>query len=116
MGFQVKAHLDRLASGATTTPPAFAMSHRNGGEGFFDCTALEGDQVFVLRSGPTLTVAVHEGLVASILHGADASAGAGLGGEQSHVAILAVHDADRAIILEESDGEELAFGFADQGG
>ena len=71
-------------------------------------TATEGHDCVLVSGCPSFGVAVDEGNVSrdgDIVHATL---------EQAAILVLAVDDADGAILLDEGNGEELSFGFSDQ--
>lgn len=85
------------------------MLHR---KGFFDCATLEGDNRIGLEGKPSFLVAIDCGHVASGLEGISRRRTSA--SEQAKILVLCVDSADGAILLFKSDGEEFAFGGADQ--
>lgn len=71
-------------------------------------TAAEGHDCVLVSGSPSFGVAVDEGNEASSCTFVFATL------EKPLVFILAVDDADRAVLLDEGDGEELALGLGDE--
>ena len=71
-------------------------------------TAAEGHDCVLVSGCPSFGVAVDEGNEASGFALVFATL------EQAAILVLAVDDADGAVLLDEGDGKELTFGFSDQ--
>ena len=79
-----------------------------GGNFFDELTAAEGDNRILVSRRPSFGVTVDERHVARSADGINAAL------EKPLIFVLAIDDAGGSILLDESDGKELSFGFCDQ--
>jgi hypothetical protein len=80
----------------------------------FELAALEGDNLFIASGDPAFLVAVNETLEASGAEIVFARPWVSFGSEQAAVNILAIGDTKSAVIFNELNRKELAFGFLNQ--
>jgi hypothetical protein len=80
----------------------------------FELAALEGDNLFTASGDPAFLVAVNETLEASGAEIVFARPWTGFVSQQAAVNVLAIGHAESAVILDELNRKELAFGFLNQ--
>ena len=73
-----------------------------------ELSAAEGHDSILVSGSPSFGVAVDERNVASGFDFVNAAV------KQALILVLAIDDADRAVLLDEGDGEELALGLGDE--
>lgn len=80
----------------------------------FQLAAFEGDDLFAVCGDPAFLVAVNEGFVASTAYGVFARPWGASRSQQAVIDVFTVGDTERAVILDELNRKELAFGFLNE--